>query len=83
MRKLEEDRSDIIAHLKRQLHQKNDEARELNEKLFALEELRREELQVFKLKEETMNDEYRKMENNLTTEIRLAGDLVQYFLVLF
>lgn len=73
MQQLEEDRSDVIAHLKRNLQYKNEEAQELNERLFALEELRKEEITKFRQKEEELEENYRTMENNLSTEIQLAG----------
>ncbi|XP_017877279.1 golgin subfamily A member 4 [Ceratina calcarata] len=71
--KLEEDRADIIAYLKRTLEEKIEESRELSERLTALEELRKEELAAYKKKEEAMDQEYRTMENNLSAEVKLAA----------
>ncbi|XP_008557677.2 cilia- and flagella-associated protein 157 [Microplitis demolitor] len=73
---LEDDRSDVIAHLKRILHQKTEEARELSERLLAMEELRKEEQNEFKLKENTMLQDYHNMETTLNAEVKLvAGKL--------
>lgn len=71
---LKEDRSDIVAHLKRDLEGKIEEARELNERLLALEELRKQEQAECKKKESTMEQEYRTMESNLSAEVKLAGN---------
>lgn len=71
--KLEEDRSDIVAYLKRNLTEKIEESRELNERIIALEELRKNELASFKKKEAAMELEYRTMESNLSAEVKLAG----------
>lgn len=71
--KLEEDRSDIVAYLKRNLTEKIEETRELNERISALEELRRKELTMFKKKEAAMEFEYHSMETNLTAEVKLTG----------
>lgn len=70
---LKEDRSDIVAHLKRDLEGKIEEARELNERLMALEELRKQEQAEYKKKESAMEQEYRTMESNLSAEVKLAG----------
>lgn len=75
LRQLEEDRSDVIAHLKRNLEEKVQESKELNERLAALEELRKDELAAYKKKEEAMELEYRTMENNLSAEVKLAGEV--------
>ncbi|KAG8036979.1 hypothetical protein G9C98_004301 [Cotesia typhae] len=73
---LEEDRSDVIAHLKRILHQKTEEARELSERLLAMEELRKEEQNQFKAKENSMLQDYHNMETTLNAEVKLvAGKL--------
>lgn len=73
---LQEDRSDVVAHLKRNLEEKMEEARELNERLSALEELRKQELAECKEKEKEMELEYRTMENTLTAEVKLTGNYV-------
>ncbi|XP_015433231.1 PREDICTED: uncharacterized protein C9orf117 homolog [Dufourea novaeangliae] len=70
-RQLEEDRSDVIAHLKRNLEERIEESKELMERLSALEDLRKEELAAYKKKEESMELEYRTMENNLSAEVKL------------
>ncbi|KAG7202763.1 hypothetical protein KM043_009932 [Ampulex compressa] len=73
LQQLEEDRSDVVAHLKRSLEEKIEETREINERLSALQELRKEELIAFKKKEEGMELEYRTMECNLSAEVKLAA----------
>ncbi|XP_070510910.1 cilia- and flagella-associated protein 157 isoform X2 [Cardiocondyla obscurior] len=70
---LKEDRSDIVAHLKRDLEGKIEEARELNERLLALEESRKQEQAEFKKKESAMEQEYRIMKSNLSAEVKLAN----------
>lgn len=70
---LKEDRSDVVAHLKRDLEGKIEEARELNERLLALEEQRKQEQAEYKKKESVMEQEYRTMESNLSAEVKLAG----------
>lgn len=71
---LKEDRSDIVAHLKRDLEGKMEEARELNERLFAMEELRKHEQAEYKKKENATEQEYRTMESNLSAEVKLASN---------
>jgi len=71
---LKEDRSDIVAHLKRDLEGKIEEAHELNERLLALEELRKQEQAEYKKKESAMEQEYRTMESNLSAEVKLASN---------
>lgn len=71
---LKEDRSDIVAHLKRDLEGKIEEARELNERLLAMEELRKQEQAEYKKKENAMEQEYRTMESNLSAEVKLASN---------
>ncbi|KAL2712398.1 serine/threonine-protein kinase dst2 [Vespula squamosa] len=71
--KLEEDRSDIVAYLKRNLTEKIEETHDLNERISALEELRKKELASFKKKEAAMELEYRTMESNLSAEVKLAA----------
>ncbi|XP_071558278.1 cilia- and flagella-associated protein 157 isoform X1 [Temnothorax nylanderi] len=70
---LKEDRSDIVAHLKRDLEGKMEEARELNERLLAMEELRKQEQAEYKKKENAMEQEYHTMESNLSAEVKLAA----------
>lgn len=69
---LTEDRSDIVAHLKRDLEGKIEETRELHERLLAMEELRKQEQAENKKKENGMEQEYRTMESNLSAEVKLA-----------
>ncbi|XP_011868901.1 PREDICTED: golgin subfamily A member 6-like protein 22 isoform X2 [Vollenhovia emeryi] len=70
---LKEDRSDVVAHLKRDLEGKIEEARELNERLLALEELRKQEQAEYKKRESAMEQEFRTMESNLSAEVKLAA----------
>ncbi|KYN01599.1 hypothetical protein ALC62_07571 [Cyphomyrmex costatus] len=70
---LKEDRSDVVAHLKRDLEGKIEEARELNERLLAMEELRKQEQAEYKKKENAKEQEYRTMESNLSAEVKLAA----------
>lgn len=72
---LQEDQSDVVAHLKRELEGKIEEARELSERLQALEELRKTEQTECKKKENAMELEYRTMESNLSAEVKLAGNV--------
>lgn len=78
MEQLNEDRSDVVAHLKRNLEGKIEEARELSERLLALEELRKQEQAEYKKKESAMELEYRTMESNLSAEVKLAGKIRTY-----
>lgn len=73
---LKEDRSDVVAHLKRNFEEKTEEARQLSEHLSALEELRKQEQAEFKEKERAMELEHRTMENTLTAEVKLAGIII-------
>lgn len=75
LEQLKEDRSDVVAHLKRNLEAKIEEARELSERLLALEELRKQEQAEYKKKESAMESEYRTMESNLSAEVKLAGKI--------
>ncbi|XP_045523634.1 cilia- and flagella-associated protein 157 [Pieris brassicae] len=74
--KLDEDRADIIAYLKKTLNNKNEENNELKEKVKGLEETRETETAQFK---ETVNDLERNftiMKDQLTSENKLlAGKL--------
>lgn len=75
LNRLEENKADLTAHLQRVLLKKTEEAEELQERLMALGNLHKEEQQAFKKKEESMEHEYKTMENNLSAEIKLAGKL--------
>lgn len=70
---LTEDRSDVIAHLKRLLQEKTDHAHELSERYQGLDELRKDENVAFKKTEETLQSEYQTMHMNLTAEVKLVG----------
>ncbi|KAG5326562.1 CF157 protein, partial [Acromyrmex heyeri] len=70
---LKEDRSDVVAHLNRDLEGRIEEARELNERLSAMEKLRKQEQVEYKKKENAMEQEYRTMESNLSAEVKLAA----------
>lgn len=63
-----------MAHLKRDLEGKIEEANELNERLLALEELRKQEQAEYKKKENTMEQEYCTMESTLSAEVKLASN---------
>lgn len=63
-----------MAHLKRDLEGKIEEANELNERLLALEELRKQEQAEYKKKENAMEQEYRTMESTLSAEVKLASN---------
>ncbi|XP_043272429.1 cilia- and flagella-associated protein 157 isoform X1 [Venturia canescens] len=73
LKELEEDRSDVVAHLRRILQQRTEEAHELNDRLLAMEELRKDEQVAFKKKEDAMQLEYNTMETNLSAEVKLAA----------
>lgn len=63
-----------MAHLKRDLEGKIEEANELSERLLALEELRKQEQAEYKKKENAMEQEYRTMESTLSAEVKLASN---------
>ncbi|XP_043471484.1 cilia- and flagella-associated protein 157 [Leptopilina heterotoma] len=69
---LEEDRADVVAHLKRILNERTLEAQELHEQLLAFDQVRKEEQQAFKKREESLEQEFRTMESNLSAEVKLA-----------
>lgn len=71
---LEEDRADVVAHLKRVLNERTLEAQELHEQLIAFDQVRKEEQQAFKKREESLEQEFRIMESNLSAEVKLAGN---------
>lgn len=73
LEKLKEDSNDIVAHLKKNLHNKNEETQELLEHLVAIEELRKAEQDDFITKEDMMKLEYHNMETNLNAELKLVS----------
>ncbi|XP_058801995.1 golgin subfamily A member 4-like [Phymastichus coffea] len=70
---LEENKADLTSHLERVLQKKVEEAQELQERLTALEKLRKEEQQAFDKREQTLEQEFKTMEKNLSAEIKLAA----------
>lgn len=68
---LDEDRSDVIAYLKRQLNEKQNEATELQDRLVALQEEKDLEAERFEQKVKDMDEEYKTMKEQLTSEIKL------------
>ncbi|XP_012285259.1 cilia- and flagella-associated protein 157 [Orussus abietinus] len=76
LNQLEEDRADVVAHLKKILEEKTKEAFVLGERLVALQDMRKEEQAAYKKKEQSMEADFRAMETSLTAEIKLvAGKL--------
>ena len=73
MRQLEENKADLTSHLQQILQRKTEESQELQERLIALEKLRKDEQKAFKIKEDSLEQEFKLMENNLNAEITLAG----------
>ncbi|GJQ74471.1 hypothetical protein Trydic_g21340 [Trypoxylus dichotomus] len=69
--KLDEDRADIIAYLKRSLQEKADEINDLQERLKGLQEKRQAEIEEFQQKQEDLQQEYQQMQEQLSSEIKL------------
>lgn len=70
---LEEDRADVVAHLRRVLNQRTLEAQELHEQLLASDQVRKDEQEAFKKREDSLEQSFRIMESNLSAEVKLAG----------
>ncbi|CAH0682943.1 unnamed protein product [Spodoptera exigua] len=74
--KLDEDRADIIAYLKKTLNVKTEENNELKEKVKGLEELREIETNQFKESVDELKKNFTTMKDQLTSENKLlAGKL--------
>lgn len=68
---LDEDRADVIAYLKRSLLEKENEIKELQERLKGLEETRQTETEKYEEKIKELEQEYKNMHEQLTSEIKL------------
>lgn len=68
---LDEDRADVIAYLKKQVIEKQNEASEMQERLVALQEAKDTEEVKFNAKVLDMDEEYLMMKEQLTSEIKL------------
>ncbi|XP_034238863.1 cilia- and flagella-associated protein 157 [Thrips palmi] len=74
--KLEEDRADVISFLNRTLSEKEDDILELKERLEGLQQTRDMETKAFREKVEQMEQEFKAMQLQLTSEVKLlAGKL--------
>lgn len=71
LEKLDEDKSDIITYLKRTLQEKANEINELEERITGLQEIRQTETERFEAKIADMEQEYKQMHEQLTSENKL------------
>lgn len=71
LEKVDEDKSDIITYLKRTLQEKTNEINELEERITGLQEIRQTETEQFKAKIADMEQEYKQMHEQLTSENKL------------
>lgn len=69
--KNEEDKSDIITFLKRMLQEKSNEITELEERITGLKETRQTETEQFEAKITELEQEYKQMHEQLTSENKL------------
>lgn len=67
----DDDKNDVIVFLKRQLTEKKEEIKELQERVIGLEESRSTETHDFKVQIVEMEEAYRQMHEQLTSEIKL------------
>ncbi|XP_014204025.1 cilia- and flagella-associated protein 157-like [Copidosoma floridanum] len=73
LRQLEESKADLTTYLEEVLQKRSQEAQELQERVKALEKLRKEKEQEYKKRENSLEMEFKLMEKNLTAEIKLAA----------
>lgn len=71
LEKVDEDKSDIITYLKRTLQEKTNEINELEERITGLQEIRQTETEQFEAKIADMEQEYKQMHEQLTSENKL------------
>lgn len=68
---IEEDRADVIAYLKRTLAEKENELRDQQERLKAMNEVRQEETQKYEEQIKELEFEFKTMQEQLNSEIKL------------
>nr|XP_022907537.1 cilia- and flagella-associated protein 157 [Onthophagus taurus] len=73
LKTMDEDRADIISYLNRTLQEKCDDIADLNNRLVALQETREEEAEDFRNQIVDMKEEYRMMQEQLSSEIKLLN----------